>query len=342
MKKIISVFMCVAMLFSFAAVVSAEEQVCLKIHVQTTSDQESDATVALLQISLSQVEDFESCAFVITVNEPPFFYAEQKPGVFADFVNCTTAVEKLQDGAYKVTMSDLKMSEEVPKTVIAFYAAAVNESIQVSVKDIVVYTVDGVIENVKAVTDGFSIKPDPLPLEPSWEKTLLESETAIVYPQPGDLDADGMITSSDARLCLRAAVGLEGLKTWQYAALAFNGASDCSSSLARDILRAAIGLDVLQSNHKQGNTNQEIVIGPFAHAGGGRYNWVLETQNDNAVKVVEKVCADKNAADGAPVRQYFVCSFEQEGTYELHFSLQDSSGACIRSCPFVLTIDDAD
>ncbi len=339
MKKMISVLVCLAMLFSFAAVVSAEEQACLKIHVQTTSDKENDVTVALLQISLSQVEDFESCAFVISVNEPPFSYAEQKPGAFADLVNCTTAVEKLQDGAYKVTMSDLQMPAETPETVIAFYATAANESIQVAVKDIVVYTADGVIENVKAETGGFTILP--IPLEPSWEKTLLESETAIFYPQPGDLDADGMITASDARLCLRAAVGLENLKAWQYAALAFNGASECLSSLARDILRAAISIDALQSNQKQGNPNQEIVFGPFADTDSESFNWVLETQDDNAVKVVEKVFADENAQDGVAERQYFVCSFEQNGTYELYFSLQDSSGACIRSCPFVLTINDA-
>ncbi|MBQ6863816.1 MAG: leucine-rich repeat protein [Clostridia bacterium] len=61
----------------------------------------------------------------------------------------------------------------------------------------------------------------------------------------GDADGDGKVTSSDARLALRAAVGLEPLTDAQVKAADADGDGKLTSSDARLILRAAVGLETL-------------------------------------------------------------------------------------------------
>lgn len=56
----------------------------------------------------------------------------------------------------------------------------------------------------------------------------------------GDVDGDGRITSADARLILRAAVGLEELDA---EAADYDGDGKITASDARDVLRAAVGGD---------------------------------------------------------------------------------------------------
>lgn len=63
---------------------------------------------------------------------------------------------------------------------------------------------------------------------------------------PGDVDGTGEITAADARLALRASVGLETLTVWE--TLATNVDEDkqnISASDARLILRASVGLEML-------------------------------------------------------------------------------------------------
>ena len=59
----------------------------------------------------------------------------------------------------------------------------------------------------------------------------------------GDVNGDGKVNSSDARLALRAAVGLEDLTEAQKAAADVNRDGNVRSSDARKILRVAVGLD---------------------------------------------------------------------------------------------------
>ncbi|MBR3974824.1 MAG: dockerin type I repeat-containing protein [Clostridia bacterium] len=62
----------------------------------------------------------------------------------------------------------------------------------------------------------------------------------------GDVNGDGLITSADARLALRYAVGLEpDFNQTQIYACDFNGDGKVLSEDARSILRTAVGLDVL-------------------------------------------------------------------------------------------------
>ena len=59
----------------------------------------------------------------------------------------------------------------------------------------------------------------------------------VILYQKGDLNADGLITAEDARLCLRATVGLEELNDLQRAAADLSGSGVIDSSCARSILR---------------------------------------------------------------------------------------------------------
>ena len=59
----------------------------------------------------------------------------------------------------------------------------------------------------------------------------------------GDLDADGAVTAADARLALRAAVGLEILSEEQKKAADMDGDGEVTAADARKILRAAVGLE---------------------------------------------------------------------------------------------------
>ena len=59
----------------------------------------------------------------------------------------------------------------------------------------------------------------------------------------GDNDSDGIITPSDARLALRRSVRLEIFAEWQDRATKVDGASEVSSAQARMILRASVGLE---------------------------------------------------------------------------------------------------
>ena len=64
----------------------------------------------------------------------------------------------------------------------------------------------------------------------------------ITYIPEGDIDADGKVTAADARLALRAAVGLENLTEAQKKAGDTDGDGKNTASDARDILRKSVGL----------------------------------------------------------------------------------------------------
>ena len=61
----------------------------------------------------------------------------------------------------------------------------------------------------------------------------------------GDVDADGKVTASDARLALRGSVGLENYKESSpyYAAANTDPSDKLSASDARYILRCSVGLE---------------------------------------------------------------------------------------------------
>ena len=79
------------------------------------------------------------------------------------------------------------------------------------------------------------------PAEPEF---VIHEETTGV---PGDVSGDGVVTAEDARLALRAAVGLENYEEGSAEFLAADATKDgaITAEDARLILRAAVGLDTL-------------------------------------------------------------------------------------------------
>lgn len=69
----------------------------------------------------------------------------------------------------------------------------------------------------------------------------IEQKTPII----GDLDNDNLVTAADARLALRAAVGLNSFKDSQKNAADVNHDGEITAADARLILRAAVGLETL-------------------------------------------------------------------------------------------------
>ena len=74
-----------------------------------------------------------------------------------------------------------------------------------------------------------------------------ECTTQIQEPDtdalPGDVDDDGQVTASDARIALRASVGLEALPSGRKAVADMDSDGEITASDARKILRIAVGLD---------------------------------------------------------------------------------------------------
>ncbi len=72
----------------------------------------------------------------------------------------------------------------------------------------------------------------------------------VLAAAPGDVDGSGEVTVDDARLALRAAVGLEtySVGSGAFAAADVDGSGEIEVSDAREILRAAVGLVQLQEN----------------------------------------------------------------------------------------------
>lgn len=72
-----------------------------------------------------------------------------------------------------------------------------------------------------------------------------EQEEALRKAGWGDLNDDGDVTAADARLALRAAVGLENLPSALISRADFSGAGKLTAANARLLLRIAVGLDAL-------------------------------------------------------------------------------------------------
>ena len=75
-------------------------------------------------------------------------------------------------------------------------------------------------------------------------RTKAEADDELIRQKGwGDPDNDGKVTAGDARIALRAAVGLEDLTKAQIARIDFVGNGKITAATARQLLRCAVGLD---------------------------------------------------------------------------------------------------
>lgn len=99
------------------------------------------------------------------------------------------------------------------------------------------------IDKLKTHHDWYSKKYCPAYILPHWYEfvnRVRDYKDAI--EKPGDVDRDGKITTKDARLALRAAIGLENLRRVQRVAADVNRNNKIDTADAREILRKSVGL----------------------------------------------------------------------------------------------------
>lgn len=80
---------------------------------------------------------------------------------------------------------------------------------------------------------------------------------------PGDVDGDGNIAASDARLALRASVELDNLSTEEYLAADIDNDSSITASDARTLLRISVGLEKAEQDiifNSENTTVKEVPI----------------------------------------------------------------------------------
>ena len=82
----------------------------------------------------------------------------------------------------------------------------------------------------------------------------------------GDIDSDGAITSADARIALRASVGLVQLSEKEFATADADKDNKISSADARLILRTAVGLASLDNSSTENLTIADICVKAFRKA----------------------------------------------------------------------------
>lgn len=109
---------------------------------------------------------------------------------------------------------------------------------------------DAIIVPASPVKTGYVFNgwiPEVPAVMPAYDLIIKASFSAETVPEYilADIDGDGIISSSDARLALRASVGLETLSEEQVLAADVNNDGEVTSADARLILRASVGLEEL-------------------------------------------------------------------------------------------------
>ena len=238
MKRIISLLLCFALLFSSSILVFAEDapqadKPTVRITAKTaqtvdsTGSSSDDHRLDYLTVELMNVEDFSRCEVNITINDPPYFYNdyhlfENMDASFDKLANCRTKAEKLQDGSYTLILEPPLKNDFYPYGIFTFLSKD-GVPLEFTVNSVKVYSADG-----ECVGDELTV--DVLKLN--------NKETVMKY----DMSGDGKVAAEDARLALRFAVGLDTATDDQRYAAGLVGDGEFTSALARDILRAAVGL----------------------------------------------------------------------------------------------------
>lgn len=98
------------------------------------------------------------------------------------------------------------------------------------------------ISRLKTHKDWYSKKDCPLYILPHWDNFVKRVEYYLeeIRLLKGDIDGDGKITAADARIALRASVGIDKLTERQKKAADINGDGKITSSDAREILRESV------------------------------------------------------------------------------------------------------
>lgn len=177
-----------------------------------------------------------------------------------------------------------------------------------------------------------------IPANADSEEPVQALAPVILY-QKGDIDADGLITAEDARLCLRAVVGLEELNELQKQAADLSGSGVIDSGCARSILRASVGKEQFNSDRIQ-TSRDVVIIKPFLTAGSGMYQWECIVAPDEEYATVKRSTYEIAPPElvGASVAQHFYINLKSQGTFVFVFELYcEWTGEVLRQ--YTLTVE---
>ena len=145
---------------------------------------------------------------------------------------------------------------------------------------------------------------------------------SISYLRACDVDGNGVISASDARIILRASVNLEQLSENQKVAADINKDYIVSAFDARYVLRFSVGLEEPVKFTLVTNENNGFIIGPLSTSGSGKYSWSCIDEKEGFL-MKEYILEEKSDKEGAGVQQFFIFSAQKAGSYNLRFILSD-------------------
>ena len=227
MKKIISVLLCLAMLFSFCAFAVAEDAPQLNLKtLKMIGDSDSytaNQMFVAFRFSFENCPDFESFQVKITYNPEVLKLYRGYP--FDLEAVERNSIEFTQESDGTVIIDGLKYEYAFQGEFDPFCLKVIGAGdTNISVELVSFRTADGEVENVK--------------LDANIQNFCVNS-----YFTRYDLDGDDVVTAEDARLALRFAVGLDAATDAQCRAVGVTNAKSFTSEDARFILRAAVGLE---------------------------------------------------------------------------------------------------
>lgn len=223
MKKIISVLLCLAMLFSFCAFAAAKAAPQLNLDTTKMSagaDYFEPGQYVSFRFLLKNCPDFESFRVRITYNPEVLEVYYDYPFDLEQIMRNSISITKESDGV--VVVDGLKYEEAFKCDFDPFCFKVIGcGDTDISAELVSFKIADGEVENVV------------------FNASIYNFTTFVRY----DLDGDGRITAEDARLALRFAVGLDTATDEQCRAVGVRAADSFTAADARFILRAAVGLE---------------------------------------------------------------------------------------------------
>ncbi len=161
-----------------------------------------------------------------------------------------------------------------------------------------------------------------------WESYLEDMDDDLVKIlsclRPGDVNGDGIISAADARIVLRASIGLEQLSENQKVSADVDKSLSITASDARFIFRVSVDLEKTNELVITESKEMGFVIGSLETAGSGKYTWKC-VDSKNGFNVREYFINTEPEKEGAPVKQYFIFTPENAGSFNLKFILSDSN-----------------
>ena len=161
MKKIVSILLCLALLFSFGAFASAEEAPQLKLTASKQWSDDKSGLYACFEYSIRNCPDFESCQLIITYNPAVLQYVNGYPFPLDDEVRKQTICTVLEPGTLQVIGND---NDYGSHEFDPFCLKVIGEGdTDIYVELVSFKTADGEVENVKFDADiqNFTVEEAP-------------------------------------------------------------------------------------------------------------------------------------------------------------------------------------